>query len=74
MRDHDLVKRTHSEGILFPDTWWHGLGMPAMYCFVGAVKGERAGKSDTTMDMVLRPGEAIVWRRGQLSPMKYHGR
>ena len=73
VRDHDLVKRTHSEGILFPDTWWHGQGMPSMYCFVGAVKGERAGKSDTTMDMVLRPGEAIVWRWGQLTPMKYHG-
>ena len=31
------------------------------------------GKADTTMNMVLRPGEAIVWRWGQLSPLKYHG-
>ncbi|HEY7118299.1 MAG TPA: hypothetical protein VH475_17050, partial [Tepidisphaeraceae bacterium] len=73
VRDHDLVKRTHSQGILFPDTWWQGQGMPAMYCYVGDVKGERSGKSDTTMNMVLRPGEAIVWRWGQLTPMKYHG-
>jgi len=73
VRDHDLVKRTHSQGILFPDTWWQGQGMPSMYCYVGDVKGERSGKSDTTMNMTLRPGEAIVWRWGQLTPMKYHG-
>ena len=24
VRDHDLVKRTHSQGILLPDTWWDG--------------------------------------------------
>lgn len=73
VRDHDLVKRTHSQGILFPDTWWQGQGMPAMYCYVGEVTGQRSGKADTTMNMVLRPGEAIVWRWGQESPMKYHG-
>ena len=25
------------------------------------------------MNMLLRPGEAIVWRWGQLDPLKYHG-
>lgn len=44
-----------------------------MYCYVGAVTGERSGKADTTMGMVLRPGEAIVWRWGQTTPLKYHG-
>jgi len=73
VRDHDLVKRTHSQGILFPDTWWQGQGMPAMYFYVGEVTGERSGKADTTMNMVLRPGEAILWRWGQVTPMKYHG-
>jgi hypothetical protein len=73
VRDHDLVKRTHSQGILFPDTWWQGLGMPSMYFYDGEVTGERGGKAGTTMDMVLRPGEAIVWRWGQLTPKKYHG-
>jgi hypothetical protein len=73
VRDHDLVKRTHSQGILFPDTWWQGQSMPAMYCYVGEVKGERSGKADTTMNMVLRPGEAIEWRWRQQTPMKYHG-
>ena len=73
VRDHDLVKRTHSQGILFPDTWWQGQGMPAMYCYVGEVTGQRSGKGDTTMNMVLRPGEALVWRWGQVTPIKYHG-
>ncbi len=73
VRDHDLVKRTHSQGILFPDTWWQGQSMPAIYCYVGEVKGERSGNADTTMNMVLRPGEAIEWRWGQQTPLKYHG-
>jgi hypothetical protein len=73
VRDHDLVKRTHSQGILFPDTWWQGQGMPSIYCYIGDVTGERSGKADTTMNMVLRPGEAIVWRWGQTTPPKYHG-
>jgi hypothetical protein len=73
VHDHDLVKQAHSKGILFPDTWWDGPGFCAMYFFEGEVTGERRGKADTTMNMLLRPGEAIVWRWGQLKPLKYHG-
>jgi hypothetical protein len=73
VRDHDLVKRTHSKGILMPDTWWDGQGMCAMYFYEGAVTGERGRDAGTTMNMVLRPGEAIVWRWGQLAPVKHHG-
>ncbi len=73
VRDHDLVKRTHSKGILFPDTWWDGQGMCAMYFYEGEVAGSRGGKADTTMNMLLRPGETIVWRWGQLDPPKHHG-
>jgi hypothetical protein len=73
VRDHDLIKRTHSKRILFPDTWWAEPEMCSMYFFEGQVTGERSGKSDTTMNMVLRPGEALVWRWGQLRPLKYHG-
>src|SRR5262249_45360814 len=28
---------------------------------------------DTTMNMVLRPNEALLWRWGRLVPPKYHG-
>jgi len=73
VRDHDLIKRTHSKGILLPDTWWSEPEMCSMYFFEGPVTGERSGKSDTTMNMVLRPGEALTWRWGQLRPLKYHG-
>jgi len=73
VRDHDLIKRTHSKGILFPDTWWSEPEMCSMYFFEGPVTGERSGKADTTMNMVLRPGEALVWRWGQVRPLKYHG-
>ncbi len=73
VRDHDLIKRTHSKGILMPDTWWDGQGMCAMYFHEGAVTGERGRDAGTTMSMVLRPGEAIIWRWGQLDPVKYHG-
>jgi hypothetical protein len=73
VRDHDLIKRTHSKGILMPDTWWDGQGMCAMYFYEGSVTGERGGKLDTSMNMVLRAGEALVWRWGQLNPVKHHG-
>jgi hypothetical protein len=73
VRDHDLVKRTHNKGILFPDTWWDGPAFCSMYCYEGVVAGERNGKADTTMNMLLRPGEAIVWRWGQLKSVKHHG-
>ena len=73
VRDHDLIKRTHSKGILFLDAWWSEPDMCAMYFFEGPVGGERGNKIDTTMNMVLRPGEALVWRWGQVRPLKYHG-
>jgi len=73
VHDHDLIKRTHSKGILFPDAWWSEPEMCSMYFFEGPVGGERGNRIDTTMNMVLRPGEALVWRWGQLRPLKYHG-
>jgi hypothetical protein len=72
-RDHDLIKRTHCNGILLLDTQWDGQGMSSLYFTETEIRGERSGKADTTMNMVLRPGESIVWRWGQLKPLKYHG-
>jgi hypothetical protein len=73
VHDHDLIKRTHSKGILMPDTWWDGQAMCAIYSFDGKVTGERGGNADSAMNMTLRPGEAIEWRWGQCKPPKYHG-
>jgi hypothetical protein len=73
IHDHDLVKRTHSKGILMPDTWWDGPGMCAMYFHDANVSFERGHVVGTSMNMVLRPGESIVWRWGQLDHVKFHG-
>src|SRR5258708_19370939 len=73
VRDHDLVKRTHSKGILLTETWWDGQGMCAMYFYQGSITGQRGGDSSANMNMVLRPHEALVWNWGQLGPVKYHG-
>jgi hypothetical protein len=35
------------------------------------IQGSRACKEETTMQMKLRPGEALVWRWGHLKPAKY---
>jgi len=74
VRDHDLIKRTHSQGILLEEVWWREQSATAFYFYEGEVTGDRAGRADTTMDMVLRPGEALVWRWGQTDPLKYHGK
>ena len=73
-RDHDLVKRTHTEGILIPDSRereraeWQA----SDYYFEGEINGDRNCQSGN-MNMVLRPHEAITWRWGHLDPPKYLG-
>jgi len=73
VRDHDLIKRTHSQGILLRDWRPSDERMASLYVYEGKVTGQRNCKGDTTMDMVLRPGEALTWRWGRLNPPKYHG-
>jgi hypothetical protein len=70
-RDHDLVKRTHTMGILVDDSRTRDERAAAMFVSEEPIKGNRACKEDTTMTMTLRPGEAIVWRWGHLKPAKY---
>jgi hypothetical protein len=70
-RDHDLVKRTHTFGILMGDSRAFSEGYAAMFVSEEQIKGERRCKEDSTMNMTLRPGEALVWRWGHLSPPKY---
>ena len=72
VRDHDLIKRTHSQGILLPDGRGSGESMAAIYGFEGEVKGQRGGYKDHSLKMTLRPGEALVWRWGHLTPAKSH--
>ena len=73
VRDHDLIKRTHTQGILRPqgragDEW-----ESSIYVFEGEVTGDRNADRDSAMNMTLRPGEALVWRWGHTEPVKYFG-
>jgi hypothetical protein len=71
-RDHDLVKRTHASGILAHDNRLHDEGYAAFFVYSGPPEGDRGYNSfPTTMNMTLRPGEALTWRWGHLNPPKY---
>jgi hypothetical protein len=74
VRDHDLVKRTHTHGILDADSRADAEWSAALFVYEGEAGGDRNSARDTTMNMVLRPNEALVWRWGHRVPLKYHGR
>jgi hypothetical protein len=73
VRDHDLIKRTHTQGILNPDRRANDEWEASIYLYEGPPAGDRNCNPNTTMNMVLRPGEAITWRWGHVNPVKYHG-
>ncbi len=73
VRDHDLIKRTHTQGILLPETRGTQEWVAGIYGFEGEVTGQRDCYKDGSLKMTLRPGEALVWRWGHLTPAKYHG-
>lgn len=74
VRDHDLLKRSHGQGILDPDIRSADEIAAAMFVYDGTAEGDRNSVRDTTMNMVLRPNESLIWRWGHLTPLKYHGR
>jgi hypothetical protein len=73
MRDHDLIKRTHTHGIMQPEDRSGDEHEASLYVFEGAVNGERHCPEGTSMGFTLRPGEALTWRWGHLNPIKFHG-
>jgi acetyl esterase/lipase len=74
VRDHDLLKRTHTHGILDADSRTDAEWSAALFVYEGEAGGDRNSARDTTMNMVLRPHESLVWRWGHRVPLKYHGR
>jgi hypothetical protein len=74
VRDHDLLKRTHTHGILDADSRADAEWSAALFVYEGRAGGDRNSARDTTMNMVLRPNEALVWRWGHRVPLRYHGR
>jgi hypothetical protein len=73
MRDHDLIRRSHTQGILKPDIRGDDEWESSIYIYEGQVSGDRNCADGTTMNLTLRPGEAITWRWGHLNPVKHHG-
>jgi hypothetical protein len=73
VRDHDLIKRTHTQGILRPEGRAGDEWEASIYVFEGDVTGDRNADGTAAMNMTLRPGEAIVWRWGHTEPVKYFG-
>ena len=73
VRDHDLIKRSHTQGILNPDKRANDEWEASIYIYEGQPEGTRNCKTDTNMNMVLRPGEAITWKWGHAGAVKYHG-
>jgi Putative Ig domain len=72
VRDHDLIKRSHTQGILNPDRRATDEWGASVFVFDGPPEGDRNCAAGS-MNMVLRPGEAITWRWGHMEPVKYHG-
>jgi hypothetical protein len=72
VRDHDLIRRTHTQGILQSDGRAGDEWESSIYVFEGRVTGARDSVS-TALNMTLRPGEALEWRWGHRNPIKYHG-
>ncbi|HEX7900286.1 MAG TPA: Ig domain-containing protein, partial [Planctomycetota bacterium] len=72
VRDHDLIKRGHSQGILQPVNRGAEEWLAGTYGFEAEVKGDRGAYRDGSLKMTLRPGEALVWRWGHLNPPKAH--
>jgi hypothetical protein len=73
VRDHDLIKRSHTQGILNPDKRANDEWEASIFVYEGKPSGDRNSATGTTMNMKLRPGEAMTWRWGHTTPPKYHG-
>ncbi|MHC4363130.1 MAG: hypothetical protein ACYSTZ_09900 [Planctomycetota bacterium] len=62
VRDHDLVKRTHTYGIERRDSPATDEFSASLYGYEGTREGEHGGRTKHTMAYTLRPGESIEWR------------
>jgi len=71
-RDHDLIKRHHTYGVLAGDSRTTDEFSASLFCYE-----EPGGKYNPSlthsMELTLRPGEAIEWGWGH-EQLKFHGR
>ena len=62
VRDHDLIKRTHTYGVGARHDPPKDEFSASLFGYEGPRKGEHGGRTKHTMVYVLRPGESIEWR------------
>ena len=62
VRDHDLMKRTHTYGILNGASRQTDEFSVSLYGYEGKREGEHASHIRHKMDLTLRPGEWLEWR------------
>lgn len=60
--DHDLIKRTHTYGVLSPDNRRLDEFSASLYGYEDKRWGDHASHLGHTMNFTLRPGEALEWR------------
>lgn len=74
VEDHDLIKRVHQYGIMRRmDPVRNNEDYAQYYTWEGNSTVPLHGWAWWNMGMVLRPHEAIEWRWGHETPVKYHG-
>ncbi len=73
VRDHDLIKRVHQYGVMSPMNPLKNEDYAQYYTWEGSTTVQLDGWAWWNMGMVLRPHEAIEWRWGHETPVKYHG-
>jgi hypothetical protein len=74
VRDHDLIKRVHQYGIMRPmNSIRNHEDYAQYYTWEGTSTVQLDGWAWWDMGMVLRPHEALEWRWGHGTPVKYHG-
>lgn len=62
VRDHDLIKRTHTYGVLQADSRSRDEFSASLFGYEGERKGRHGGRTKHTMAFTLRPREWIEWR------------
>lgn len=62
VRDHDLIKRTHTYGIGQGDSRQTDEFSASLYGYEGERKGDNGGHTRHQLLFTLRPGESLEWR------------
>jgi len=69
VRDHDLMKRTHTYGILARDSRTTDEFSASLIVYEGHRQGQHKSYIGHKMHFILRPGEALEWRWDNVGKM-----